>query len=414
MGNIAFYIYLLFTVSWFLHLTARMPALGSIRLDLLLVAVLFLLKFLQGRNAEPQASDNLIRKLNLLVLTILLITPFAQWPGSVLSKGLPNFVKAVVFFYFTVWFVNSRKKLLIFLAVFIGCQTFRFMEPLYLHITQGYWGSQASMANWEYMDRLAGAPSDIINPNGLAFVVLTVLPFFISFSRINLYCKIITIIIVPPALYVLMLTGSRSGFLAVLVMGLYLFYKSKKKTYYIIAATIVFFLAVGSMSDTQLDRYRSIFDSDAKNAATAESRLDGWTKDLKVGLRRPLFGHGLGTSLEANANFGAYAKPAHNLFVEVFQELGIVGVFMFLGYLWTIIKSLIKTETVVEDFDTNSLLPIKSAFAALAVTSLFFSFASYGLSSYEWYLIGGCVVVINKLLVHRVDDEPTKKCFDKI
>lgn len=400
MTNISFITYLVFTVSWFLHLTARFPALGVIRFDLLIVAVLFLMKFLQGRETAVQnlPQNDCTRRLNILIVTILLITPFAEWPGSVLSRGIPNFVKAVVFFYFTVWFVNNQKKLFIFLATFVGCQVFRFMEPLYLHVTEGYWGSRASMAGWTSMDRLAGAPFDTVNPNGLAFVVITVLPFLICFYRVNIYCKIFTFMVVPPALYVLMLTGSRSGFLAVILLALLLFYQSKNKKIFIIVTVIAVFLLSGVMSDSLVDRYRSIFDSDAKNAATAEGRLEGWSKDFKVGLRKPVFGHGLGTSLEANANFGSYAKPSHNLYTEIFQEIGIVGLFLFLKYVWAIIKSLNKKEADTDNNYVNFLVLVKSAFIALTVTTLFFSFASYGLSSYEWYLIGGCAWVINNLL----------------
>lgn len=403
MTNIAFNTYLLFTVSWFLHLTARIPALGAIRFDLLIVVVLFLMKFFKGRDTvtSNQTQDDISRRLNILIVTILLITPFAEWPGSVLSRGIPNFVKAVVFFYFTVWFVDSRKKLFVFLATFVGCQTIRFLEPLYLHVTEGYWGSKASMAGWEYMDRLAGAPSDVINPNGLAYVVITVLPFLICFYRVNVYFKMLTVLIVPPAFYVLILTGSRSGFLAILFMGLYLFYKSPKKIYYVIISTIICLLSVGLLNVAQLDRYRSIFDSDAKNAATAEGRLEGWSKDFKVGLRRPIFGHGLGTSLEANANFGSYAKPSHNLYTEIFQELGIVGVFIFIRYLWAIKESLNKNQVASENDEVDMFTATKLAFTALALTTFFFSFASYGLSSYEWYLIGGCIVVLNKVFMQH-------------
>ena len=409
MPNLAFPIYLLFIVSWFLHLTARIPALGIVRFDLLIVVVLFGMKFLKGSEVGNQIQDDCSRKLNQFIFTVLLITPFAEWPGSVLSRGLTVFLKAVVFFYFTIWFVKSQKQYFLFLGTVVGCQIVRFMEPLYLHVTQGYWGDKAYMAGTggtEFMNRLAGAPSDIINPNGLALVVISVLPFLVCIYKVNIYFKIIAIMLVPSALYALMLTGSRSGMLALLIMGLILFYRSNKKLYFIIGTAIVAFLIIGSISEIQIDRYRSIFDADTKNAGTSEGRLRGLSRDFSVVLRRPLLGHGLGCSLEANANFRENAQPSHNIFIEVLQELGLVGFFMFFRYVWSVIKSLhLKIEAGADDLRTTLLMSIKDAIAVLAVTTLFFGFASYGLSCNDWYLIGGCVVLINKLLLHQSNNQ---------
>ena len=47
-ASVGFCFYLLFMVSWFLHLPARIPALGAIRFDLLLVVVIFAIAFLGG------------------------------------------------------------------------------------------------------------------------------------------------------------------------------------------------------------------------------------------------------------------------------------------------------------------------------------------------------------------------------
>jgi O-antigen ligase len=388
-------------VSWFLHLTARLPFLGAIRFDLVLVLLLFFLSLFRDRQSDRSSQDECKKKLNLLIVTIIVITPFAEFPGSVLNFGAINFLKAVVFFYFTVWYVNDKNKLIIFLATFVFCQYFRIIEPLYLHVTEGYWGSQASMSGWEYMNRLAGAPSDIINPNGLAYVILTVLPFIICFYRINVFCKVIAVIMTPPALYSMMLTGSRSGALGLLVMILYLFYKSENKARYVVGAVIAASLIFGAMSGVQKDRYESIYNAEARNATTVEGRLSGMTKNLHVGLRKPLFGHGLGTSLEANANYGSSAQPAHNIYIEVFQELGVVGLVIFMMYLWAVLKGLFVIPIIT---DTFPLSHIKTALSTLAVTTFFFGFASYGLSSYEWYLLGGCLVCINNL--HKLNQAP--------
>ena len=176
MKNIGLNLYLLFIVSWFLHLSARLPFLGDMRFDLLLICVLAFLVL--ANKAQSKAFTTRTDKLlKILILYSIVTIPFVEWPGSVISNGIPEFIKAIVFYYFTIAFVSTERDIKKFVLVFLACQLFRILEPLYLHVTEGYWGSFTSMANWEYLNRLSGAPSDVVNPNGLAFIVCTTLIF---------------------------------------------------------------------------------------------------------------------------------------------------------------------------------------------------------------------------------------------
>jgi hypothetical protein len=99
MERLGFFLYLSFIISWFLRLTARLPALGAIRLDLVLIVGAFLIYLFFVEKEKVKGLGNPVyRRLLLLVIVILAITPFAEWPGSVLRTGLLNFVKAIVFF----------------------------------------------------------------------------------------------------------------------------------------------------------------------------------------------------------------------------------------------------------------------------------------------------------------------------
>ena len=115
--------------------------------------------------------------LRILLVYAVVTIPLVEWPGSAIRNGIPELIKAVVFYYFTVAFVRTEADLQKLVFVFVACQLLRVLEPLYLNLTEDYWGSFASMDNWEYLDRLSGAPNDVVNPNGLAFIICTVLPF---------------------------------------------------------------------------------------------------------------------------------------------------------------------------------------------------------------------------------------------
>lgn len=390
-------IYLLFVVSWFLHLGSRLPILGSIRFDMLLV--LTLLIFLcsdtheqpEKKKKEQVARGGTRKIIYGLIIYVLLTLPLVEWPGSVLNHGLTNFIKAIIFYFFTIKFVRTTRQLKIFIIVFVLCQLFRIVEPMYLHLTQGYWGSQAYIGGGQMMNRLGGAPADIINPNGLAFVILTVIPFLYYFLSYSGWTKICVPPLFAVSVYALQLTASRSGMIALLLVLIAFFIKSKRKVLLLfisfLSATILF----SALDANQRDRYLSIVDSHSKNAATAQGRITGIQSNFTVAMRKPLFGHGLGTSKEANANFANHNQRAHNLYAEVAQELGFVGLGIFLFYIWRVIKQVgpqmkvLSTQFGPDHFFSRLNNSLKVWF----VMNLFFSLASYGLSSYEWYLFPG-------------------------
>jgi putative inorganic carbon (hco3(-)) transporter len=414
-SNAGLYLYLLFMTSWFLHLPARLPFLGAIRFDLLLVCLLMAIAFMKPgpRAGPPTEADKVLR---VIIAYAILTIPLVYWPGSVIKAGLPNLVKAIVFFYFTIAFVRTEQDLRKLVFVFVALQIVRILEPLYLNITQDYWGSRASLANWESMDRLSGAPSDVINPNGLAFLVCTVLPFLYFMGGQSFKTRLASLLLGVVCVYVLALTGSRSGIIGLAVVALGIMAKSKNPANFVVLGVIGLLAGgVGFMflnPDLQ-DRYLSIIGLGVKNTETFDDRVSGMTTQLEVFMHRPIFGHGLGTSAEANANFttsGPYAgweMPAHNLYLEIGQELGVFGIIIFLFFIKAIFSGFAQSRRACMHHDVSSeyLPKLIDAMQVWLWMNLVFSFASYGLSSYEWYLFGGLSVVLQRFAgVKRADE----------
>jgi putative inorganic carbon (HCO3(-)) transporter len=416
-SNPGLYLYLLFMTSWFLHLPARLSFLGAIRFDLLLVCLLTAIAFAKpGRRAGPPGEADMA--LRVIIAYAILTIPLVYWPGSVIKLGLPNFVKAVVFFYFTIVFVRTEADLRKLVFVFVSLQIVRVLEPLYLNVTQGYWGSRASMANWESLERLSGAPSDVINSNGLAFLVCTILPFLYFMAGRSFKARFAALLVAILCVYALALTGSRSGIIGLAVVMLGIVAKSRSPASFFMLG--VFGLAAGGVGfmflnpDLQ-DRYLSIVGLGEKNLGTFEDRMEGMTTQLEVLMHRPIFGHGLGTSAEANANFtleGPYAgrdMPAHNLYLEIGQELGVIGIIIFLFFIKAIFSGFAQSRRAcMHHRVTGEYLPkLIDAMQVWLWMNLVFSFASYGLSSYEWYLFGGLSVVLQRLAgVKTAGDRP--------
>ena len=110
------------------------------------------------------------------LIYIIITLPIVEWPGSVLNSGMEGFIKAIIFFYFTITLVDTEKKLKIIVWLFMIMQIFRVMEPLYLNLTEGYWGS-ATFVSGTFEQRLSGSRSDVINPNELGYLAVVCVIF---------------------------------------------------------------------------------------------------------------------------------------------------------------------------------------------------------------------------------------------
>ena len=117
-------------------------------------------------------------------------------------------------------------------------------------------------------------------------------------------------------------------------------------------------------------------------------------------MRRPRFGHGLGTSWEANANFGGIDQLSHNLVAEVLQEIGFVGLILFGMLLASIGSSTRRALAALRQSPDASpvLLSLGHAMQAWFITNLFCSLFTYGLSNYNWYLLAGLADVLTAQL----------------
>lgn len=399
-STLPFVLYVVFIASWFLHLPARFEFLAPLRVDLMLVCVLAAYCWKVEREEPLSPHDARTRMLVLAIgVYAVLSCPLVEWPGSVIKNGLPQFIKAAVFYYFTATLIGTTRRLKILLVVFVACETFRVLEPVYLHLTEGYWGSRASMANWESMDRLSGSPFDTVNPNGLAGIVLTVVPFLHYLTLRSKGGRLIYVMTLPLLLYALALTGSRSGMIGLASIFLLVWFKSRHKILLAATVAIVVVSAIPYLTADQTDRYLSIFSSKTKNAQTASERSQFMEADIRVALRRPIFGYGLGTSAEANGRYEGDERPAHNLYVEVLQELGAVGLVIFLAFMVALLRGLIDASRIIRDTPGAPSIVV-SLMAAVQVwtgMNIIFSFASYGLCSYEWYFAAGLIEVARRL-----------------
>jgi putative inorganic carbon (hco3(-)) transporter len=409
-SGVPFWTSVFFMIFTFLNIPNRAQFIGLLHPTVIFIGMLFIMVLAHGEAVKDRLASSGARWVMRLVLYILITLPLVQFPGSIIHKNFESFTKWAIFFILISAFADTEKRLKIISLTFLFCTVFRVLEPLYLHVFQGYWGS---ITYWnqgaDSMNRLAGSPADSVNGNGLAFLCVSTLPFLhfwamcrgAPFIRKLIYCAL-----APAIIYALVLTASRSGMigLALVVFGIIFF--AKRKTVGVVLVVCAIAWAIPHLNANQVDRYASLVDSSAHQAGGVQGRINGITSNLVLWSKHPLFGFGLGTSGEASWQVQGDSHLAHDLYAETLIELGLGGFIIMMSYLVSIgkvttsmVKSIKKTGDSLPD--GHVLLWLPKALFVWTIMCYVFSIASYGLSEYQWYLVGGLSMVCYRMLAVR-------------
>lgn len=424
VGEATFVLYCIYVVDYYLRISTRVPGLAALRPTLLMFAVIVVLLITQRSKLKGRLNTRSAKALLGLLIYILLSLPFTTWPGSVLNNFEP-FSRAVAFFYFTVLIVDTNTRLVVFVVVLVCCQLFRVLEPLYLNITTGYLGDSTYLGHGEFAGRLAGAPHDVVNPNGLGFLAVTCIPFlyYCLFSARQRYFKGVALALMGACLYVLVLTLSRGAMVALAVVAWMIFIRSKHKLVFLIVAVVLCVVGWAHLDAVHKDRYFSLFSKDTQQSATAEGRVQLTELEFQIGMQRPIFGHGLGTTAEAKVHDGHGAQASHNLYTELLIEVGVVGGLLFLRFLYAVHAELAQTARRLAEHKTRSDCPkpgdwlpkprdedfvsrLIPCLVALFWMYAVFSINYFGLSQDYWYVLAGLVTAFGSLPLRALASQP--------
>lgn len=168
------------------------------------------------------------------------------------------------------------------------------------------------------------------------------------------------IILILINIFGLISTGSRTGFIAFVFIAAYYTIKfiNNKNFRSFLLITVFLFLIYFLITDSNflnvsvLERFsiRRIFIS---NNDGFNGRIEIWNSYLQILFENPLrmfIGHGIGsTNIGLMNNFDISRSP-HNVFIELFFEIGLIGLILFLFILYKMIlnsKKHVELKTLV-------------------------------------------------------------------
>ena len=302
------------------RLPELLPALAPFHVGKIAVA-LALLGILIGPPATGRGVWSTPMGRLVLVLSVLaaLSITFSIWRSYSLNFLLSNFLSSIIVFFVIVRTAKTRRMI----ALYLGA----------LLCAGGLLALMALLADGA--GRIAVSTS--YDPNDLALVLVTLLPLAVTgVFALRGFARIGILALAAGMLMVILLTGSRGGFLGLLVVAGYLLLArfptarggltrrfNPVKFAVIGAGALLLAVTVPPATWERMATIGSV--GDDYNVTAEDGRIAIWKRGLSAMGQRPV-GYGLATfgSVEGQHGGGRY-QSAHNSWIQIGVELGIPG-----------------------------------------------------------------------------------------
>jgi O-antigen ligase len=335
-GGLPFVLFLALTFVLIGRPQDHVAALIPLRLALTLSVLTGLVTLFQPATGASGVIRQTEAKLYLLFFASMLAgIPFSMHRSISFEHIVFGYTSNVIFFFLFLAHVNTFQKYRRVLFILVIAATFFSIF--------GLWQGDTAKGRFFIRD------SRMFDSNDIAFVELSLLPFALSLllGQFRLISKTIALIGVICGVLLLLYTGSRGGFLGFVAFTL-LFFALRmgplKKVYKGILLAVLAAAITLNAEKINVERYLTLTDlSEDYNLSDQFGRKEIWTKGAQIFLNDPLTGVGVANFAMAighkrlEENLIPKWQGAHNSFVQITAELGIVGITTFL---WLIVLSL--------------------------------------------------------------------------
>lgn len=190
---------------------------------------------------------------------------------------------------------------------------------------------------------------------GLGLCIAYPISYYLFRATGNKWLKLLFLGLTGVFIYSIVVTGSRGAFVGFVATLIYILYKEKKLIVGLVVAAFLAAPATFLVSDQYVQRIKSI--GEYKQDVSVEIRFQVWRAALSMVADHPLFGVGTGnfataygSIYRAAGDLSSYTSP-HNIFVQVFAELGLFGITIYLTFIAAIFYINRKTRQMLRAFD---------------------------------------------------------------
>jgi len=320
------------------------------------------------------------------------------------ENELIRFFKIQLIIFLTVMIIRSKEQITYLIWV------------IYLSI--GFYGTKGGVFTLLTggQHRVWGPSGSFIEGNneiGLALLIILPLGYFLFQQYSNKWIKAGLVMSMLLMTISVVGTQSRGAFLALICVGVFLWYKSQSKLAIGAIALVGVLLLVPFLPEHWYDRMATI--QNYEQDASAMGRINAWTVAVNVANDR-ITGGGFG--LWSSLTFRLYAPEpenvhdAHSIYFEVLGELGYPGLILFLlilGSIWLGANSNVKRARQIGKSDTtislewviqlNRMVPV--SLVAYMSGGAFLGLAYWDLP----YHLLAITICCNKYLSYSLDEE---------
>lgn len=238
---------------------------------------------------------------------------------------------------------------------------------------------------------------DYADPNTLALIQVISLPLCLALlilTRSWIWKAAWTSAIVVMTLLII-LTGSRGGFLAFIVtvaVGLWQFAVRGRRPYLIVLAALLGAIALQSSGGMLVGRLKGTFSSEEDTAgaySSSQQRQGLFWRSVEVTKEHPLFGVGLGNFAQLSGSW----HVAHNAFTQMSSEAGIPALILYLLILWSGFKNIRVAKRFANSPRETTLLA-NALHASLAGYLVGSWFLSVSLSFFPYFLVANTTALL--------------------
>ncbi len=388
----------LFTLLLYARPNDLFPGIGSFPL-VKIVAIGALMAYIASKAASGERLSVWTTEMTMLLVIValgLLLAPVSASPSDSLNTLSDPFLKTVIIFILMVNLIDTRRRILSLWKLVVICGSVLGL------------GAIKSYAKGEFTARgirIEGLVGGMFgNPNDLATALVVLLPFavFLMLSSkgvarlFYMGCSAIMTVAV-------LVTFSRGGFLGLIALGGVLLWKLGRGRRFrtLLASALICGILFVVMPGGYGSRISTIFNIEEDETGSAQERRELMELAASMAIRRPIVGIGMG-------NFHIYSfheKQAHNSYLEIAAELGVMGLIAYLIVILAPLRSLRRIERKTKAMESESetemyrlSVCIQAALIAFMVCSFFASI------QYLWYLYYTAAYAVALRQIHKAEE----------
>lgn len=352
---------------------------------LMLCMVIFYSKSIKGFlfSAEKQVKNYII--LYILMIISIITSYYARQSFEIVLTEYVIVVLYFLIFYKLVSTIEKIKSVIFFCC--LGSFLYFSVSLLNYDITSG---------RLDY--------GTMFDPNDIAYFALVFIPLnliFVTRSNKSL-TRLLAIGAFSLGIFLVLLTGSRGGFLALLVAMLLLLFRTNLFKSSVKVGVVLLFLVIFSFASVQHERFFSIFSLEQDyNLQSETGRMELWKIGLRAFLSNPLtgvgvgqFGHAVGLERESRGADTLRWQTAHNSVVQIGTETGVFGLGLFLLLSLNVFRIFDKVRKKSDDADL-----VRIAEAGLVGFGGMFTAAMFVSQAYSIYW---AFYVVFSAVVHQI------------